>query len=890
MASQTRVQIATTLRKGVDEISRRWADVISHFYDSTSSDTASDNVTSDVITREELARRSKVAIEIIANLLEGEDLDSFSNFYRKLAHEWIEIGGTTDKLKDLKNDFLKICENRFAFVDNVEDGPDSLLKELDNFLQQELWPKAACEYLAVFESEVIENLVPLPDSNQSLRRLLNLTGHLGGIIDAGDIWEDLLYEMREIFPSMDAGAVFLYVDGRLTLKGLVGFEDFVVIKNDDEFDFDFYSTFDRRLGINVTNIDNLDNPEKLIFCRRQLKDDKVEKKYPSKMLSLPLIVHDMRKGLICLYGYNDKNFFDDNEIDLLKILSTNIKSALVRSETIFTLKENRRDGEFLVELQKKLSCITDPTTLGTIFLNSINDYLGDMRSVIYSYNESDGEITPVVSLNTIAEPNEIELSALYTFAFERKSPIFLASLKENPVLEGILPPLELVKPDDDGALGIIPFMEGEQITGVWGFAIPQINDLSEGKRLFLELATNILTYSFRDIFANQFIREQHKIRGQEIKLAASLQDHLVPRHYRGKGCEIEISLIAGSELAGDFAFLEPVNDEELVIAIGDVSGRGIAAGMSMMSTYGLLGELSKTLTSPGVIMERLNNRLREQYDKTLPPFLDETFVTCFLLNIHRDGLVRYSKAGHLPPIVYHADSESDDILDARGLPLGIFADSVYEEKETKLNPGDCILLFTDGITEARNDDGEDFGEEFLVELIKKYHSYPPIILQKFISYNLEQHIPQGSMGDDRTWIVLRRELDGWQDFACSTTETARRKHVAEIIDAVKTCPVMGKSDPYERLLTEAMRTADDRGQSGMMVKLFMDDSRLHLRIQDKDPGLRIFGANCDGLQFQADIPSSRKAISGIRSEADYIWYNAKLHELNIYRTSRGNTI
>ena len=133
---------------------------------------------------------------------------------------------------------MKICENRFAFIENVEDGPDELLNELDNFLEMELWQKVAGEYLAVYESEVMENLTPLPDSNESLRRLLKLTGHLGSLIDADEMWEELLYEMREIFPSMDAGAVFLYVEGKLTLKGIVGFEDFVVIRNDDEFDFD----------------------------------------------------------------------------------------------------------------------------------------------------------------------------------------------------------------------------------------------------------------------------------------------------------------------------------------------------------------------------------------------------------------------------------------------------------------------------------------------------------------------------------------------------------------------------------------------------------------------------------------------------------------------------
>jgi serine phosphatase RsbU (regulator of sigma subunit) len=878
LVSETRIHIAGTLRKGLDDLARKWAGVISPYYESAK------------VPIEELAGRSKIALEVLANLLEGEDSSSYSNYYRKLAFEWISVGGTVDNLKELKKKFLKVCENRFTFVEIVDDKPEILIDELDKFLEKELWLNVVSEYLAVFESEVTDKLKDLPNWNESLKRLLNLTGRLGGIIDAGDIWEELLYEMREIFPSMDSGAVFLFVNGKLVLKGIAGFEDFVVLKNGDSLDFSLYKDLSRRLGIRITNSASLDSPEKMIFHRRRITDKGIERDYPASMLSFPLITDDTRKGLICIYGYKKKGFFAEDELALLEILFSNLRSAIVRSQTIANLRESRRDSEFLIGLQRRLSGIEDPESLGKTYQNSVLGHLGELRSVIYLKDPMAEQLVPLVSYNTLLDPGTNDLSALYTFAIERKAPIFLSSLKDNPVLEGILPPTELVTSDDDGALGIVPLIAGSDLIGIWGFALPDTPDLGEDRRLFLTLAANVLTFSLKDILALRQLKEEHEVRGREISLAASLQQDLVPRYYRGHGYEIEISLHPGGDLAGDFAFLEKANDEELLVAIGDVSGRGIAAGMSMMSTYGLLGELTKTSTSPGAVLERLNNRLREQFDKTLPPFLDETFVTCFLINASSDGMVRYAKAGHLPPLLLRATDDSLENLDAQGVPLGIFSDSVFNEGKVKMLPGDCLVMYTDGITEARNENEEDFGLQKLVELIRRWHKYPPRILQHMIGYQLQQFIPKGSSGDDRTWIVIGREMDGWMQFVLPSEESGRRGMISDIVDYIAESRIVRKPAGYGRVLSESARSASEGGHANQTIRILKTDESLHVVISDNDKTLR--GLDYPGFspQSKRTFPDSRKALNLIRSDVDFIWYNNNSRELNVFQAMKGSEV
>ena len=128
MASEIRLHIATCLRNGLDDISGSWANVIAEYYPPET-------------VRDDLVRRSRIAIEILANILDGESSDSYSNFFRKLALEWISLDGRLDDLRNLKSEFLKICENRFLFLDDVSDSPENILKELDQVVGTEHPPK-----------------------------------------------------------------------------------------------------------------------------------------------------------------------------------------------------------------------------------------------------------------------------------------------------------------------------------------------------------------------------------------------------------------------------------------------------------------------------------------------------------------------------------------------------------------------------------------------------------------------------------------------------------------------------------------------------------------------------------------------------------------------------
>ena len=164
-------------------------------------------------------------------------------------------------------------------------------------------------------------------------------------------------------------------------------------------------------------------------------------------------------------------------------------------------------------------------------------------------------------------------------------------------------------------------------------------------------------------------------------------------------------------LGGDyFDFAEP-DAEHLGVLIADASGHSIAAAMVAVMTRYAFAEISRTSTSPGEVLTRLNSRLIG--------LMDSRFVSAFYGVVHRPTRrFRYASAGHPYPLHVQARTNSVKELTAQGFLLGIMPDEVYAEREVILEPGDRLVLFTDGLFEARNEIGEQFGTERMVERLQ----------------------------------------------------------------------------------------------------------------------------------------------------------------------------
>jgi len=203
------------------------------------------------------------------------------------------------------------------------------------------------------------------------------------------------------------------------------------------------------------------------------------------------------------------------------------------------------------------------------------------------------------------------------------------------------------------------------------------------------------------ILARDLIRDRSEKQRLAAELAASraVQQVLIPEEFPAvAGFEIQSVYKPYGEVGGDFYQILPLPNGGVLIAIGDVSGKGMPAAMMVSLLVGTLHALVETTTSPGQLLAGLNRLTQARSHGG--------FTTCLILRVAADGAVTFANAGHIAPYRSGAEIECQN-----GLPLGLVAGTPYPESSFVLRAGEQLTLLTDGVVEARNQTGELFGFE-----------------------------------------------------------------------------------------------------------------------------------------------------------------------------------
>jgi serine phosphatase RsbU (regulator of sigma subunit) len=195
---------------------------------------------------------------------------------------------------------------------------------------------------------------------------------------------------------------------------------------------------------------------------------------------------------------------------------------------------------------------------------------------------------------------------------------------------------------------------------------------------------------------------------QELRSARELQRVLIPEtHQSLPGLAVTSAYLPAAEVGGDFFQLVPAEWDRsgsTLVVVGDVSGKGLKAAMSVALIVGAIRTLAEGTSSPADILAGVNRRVCGR--------LQGGFVTCLVLRLDPDGGCTVANAGHPPPFL---NSEEMDTPGA--LPLGLISAITYDEMRFQLHPRDHMTLYTDGLLEARNHSGELYGFERMYRLL-----------------------------------------------------------------------------------------------------------------------------------------------------------------------------
>jgi len=249
----------------------------------------------------------------------------------------------------------------------------------------------------------------------------------------------------------------------------------------------------------------------------------------------------------------------------------------------------------------------------------------------------------------------------------------------------------------------------------------------------------------------QDLNEKERI-SSELDIAARIQQNLMPQDFPElPGIELAAKTRSSSEVGGDTFDIIQADEDNTIIYIGDVTGHGVPAGLIMIMVDVLIHTFITQYKTTKEIMMNVNRHLYPRIDSTL-------FMTMIMMhwNTSKQKLT-YASAGHEHIIHYHAKSQKCTVTRSGGIALGMVPDieNIAIEKEIPLEENDAIVLYTDGITEARNEQGEMFGLKRLVQAVEQFGYKNANGIFDRVTRALSTFIIQAPQEDDITLIVLK---------------------------------------------------------------------------------------------------------------------------------------
>ena len=242
---------------------------------------------------------------------------------------------------------------------------------------------------------------------------------------------------------------------------------------------------------------------------------------------------------------------------------------------------------------------------------------------------------------------------------------------------------------------------------------------------------------------------QKRIMDEELKTASTIQRGLLPPAPQS----IAGYTFAGANrpcrsISGDYYDFVVRPDGKVYFVIGDVSGKGITAGLMMAGLQAAFRIFCKNDPSPAILAAELNTALKENLPQS-------KFVTLFLGRLDTaTGAIEYANAGHAPPLWIHRDGVEE--LADTDLVLGVVTRADFLNRKLRLEPGDALVLFTDGVSEAENGEGQEMSPMQFADRLSKLHGARAEEITKALEEAVLRHVGDAPLADDVTLVVVSR--------------------------------------------------------------------------------------------------------------------------------------
>jgi len=443
--------------------------------------------------------------------------------------------------------------------------------------------------------------------------------------------------------------------------------------------------------------------------------------------------------------------FTERDEWILRQFGAHVAQGIATARLFESEREYTETLETLAEIGREMTAILDPAELLTRLAHLIKRVIDYRIFGILLLDEDTLMLEMKVAIKYGDDPSAMEPvklgEGLVGYAALHKEVVLVPDVEKDPRYIRVVPGVrsELV----------VPLMLKDRCIGVFDLESPDRDAFNKKHVKLLTLLASEAAVALENARLYESIRASEARFEKELRFAQRVQMALLPQELpkRLRGVDVAWHFDPARELGGDLCdFLSP-EPNTLVVAVGDVSGKGVPAALysaaigEMVRGRTFRRRLEKERSTPSAVLAGMNRILHERK-------LEEYYCTlCYAMFEFKKHIVTFANSG-LPYPVRCSEGKATQI-DMPGVPLGSFGSSAYDDVQVPLAPGDVFVFCSDGISEAFDEAGQEFGSPRLIEVIERTHTRPAKEIVSEIFGAVQQFCGDAEQSDDRTIVVVK---------------------------------------------------------------------------------------------------------------------------------------
>ncbi|MEO8096110.1 MAG: GAF domain-containing protein [Acidobacteriota bacterium] len=458
-------------------------------------------------------------------------------------------------------------------------------------------------------------------------------------------------------------------------------------------------------------------------------------------LAVPMLARGRVVGVLDVQSTRPNNFAE-RETTMLRLIASRVAISIDNARLFRRVEKQNKTARTMADMSREFSSILD--------LDELLKRIAASVRVLINYD--------AFGIFLMDQPHEV-LRTRFSARYDKR-----VDIENIPLGKGItgaaVETREVVRVADTAVdaryiashQGIrsemaVPLIVQDRVVGVLNVESEKINFFTEDHQRVLSLLAQQIASSVENARLYEELAGREQRMDQDLKAARKLQRLLLQSAPELKGLEVGIRSRPAREISGDVYDFFESGETSFVIAFGDVSGKGAAAALYGALISGLLRILGPRRKSPAVLMKSLNETLLErkvdaQYATLLVAFWEPA-----------TRVLKIANAGSNPPLVWRRGEVIKHQVE--GVPIGLLEDRDYEELDLILEPGDIVLLHSDGVEDQVNAKTEEFSRARIAKLLKKHASESPRAIADAIIAAVDAFRGATAISDDQSVIVLR---------------------------------------------------------------------------------------------------------------------------------------